>query len=115
MGRQKIAMRPAAADAARVLGQQVRLSRHERNWTAAELAQRAGVSARTVAEVENGSATVSVGNALNIAATVGLPLFGETKAEGLANERRIRDDKLALLPSRVYHRTSRDADVSLDF
>lgn len=103
VGRQRIAMHPAAVDAARILGQQLRLARHERNWTATELADRAGVSARTVTSIEKGSAAVSIGNALNVAAAV-----------GLAAERRIGDDKLALIPAHVDHRSGGDR-VDLDF
>ena len=33
MGRQRISPTPAAADALRVLGQQIRLARHNRVWT----------------------------------------------------------------------------------
>lgn len=114
MGRQRIAVKPAAADAARVFGQQVLFARHERNWTAAELADRAGVSARTVTALENGSPTVSLGNAFNIAVTVGVPLYGAESSAALAAERRIGDAKLALMPARVYHRGGGD-DVDLDF
>ena len=114
MGRQRIAMHPAAVDAARILGQQIRLARHKRNWTATELADRAGVSARTVTAIEKGSAAVSIGNALNVAAAVGVPLFGSDGTERLAAERRIGDDKLALIPARVYHRSGGD-HVDLDF
>ena len=114
VGRQQIAMHPAAVDAARILGQQIRLARHERNWTATELADRAGVSARTVTAIEKGSAAVSIGNALNVAAAVGIPLFSVDGTDGLAAERRIGDDKPALIPDHVYHRSG-GGRVDLDF
>ncbi|MHA6668611.1 helix-turn-helix transcriptional regulator [Homoserinimonas sp. A447] len=112
MGRQQIQLSRAAADAAAILGQQVRLARHERKWTAAELADRAGVSARTVTAMEKGSSAVSLGNALNLAVTVGVPLFGD-RSDVIA-ERRLGAAKLALMPSRVYRPRS-DPAVDLDF
>ncbi|MHA6667482.1 helix-turn-helix transcriptional regulator [Homoserinimonas sp. A447] len=112
MGRQKIELSPAAADAAIVLGQQVRLARHHRNWTAAELAERAGVSPRTVTEMEKGSPAVSLGNALGLAVTVGVPLFGDRS--DVVAQRRLGAAKLALMPSRVYHPRS-GPEVDLNF
>ncbi len=104
----------AAADALAVLGAQVRVGRHARNWTAADLAARIGVSPRTVTAIEKGSPGVAVGTVLNAAAVVGVPLFGATGAE-LARLRRRGEERVALLPSREYHpRHDRDDD-GLDF
>jgi transcriptional regulator with XRE-family HTH domain len=111
--RREIPLTASARDALSVLGNQIRLARHGRNWTAAQLAAAAGVSVRTVAAIERGSAAVSIGNALNAAVVVGVPLFGvEDKAE-LARLRRQDAERLALLPSRVYH--PRAETVSDDF
>lgn len=68
-------MRPVA-DALRVLGMQVRESRIRKNLTAAELAGRSMVSARTVSLIERGDPSVSIGNALTVAMYAGVPLFG---------------------------------------
>ena len=114
MGRQRISMSPAARDAARVLGQQVRFARHERRWTIAELAARSGVSAGTVTSVEAGAPTVSVGNALNVAVASGVPLFSITPEE-LARMRRSGQERISLLPGRVDHPRGAGDGVNLDF
>lgn len=94
---------PAARDALVTFGHQIRLARHERNWTAAELADRIGVSPNTVLAIESGAPGTAIGTVLNAAVLVGLPLFGaEDKAE-LARIRRRGEERLALMPSRVYH------------
>jgi transcriptional regulator with XRE-family HTH domain len=113
MGRQRIGLNPVAADAAIVIGHQVRFARHDQNWTVAELADRAGVSAHTVTSIENGSAAVSVGNTLNVLVAAGVPLFGTTASEKLLAIRRNGEEKLALLPAREHHRGGETID--LDF
>jgi transcriptional regulator with XRE-family HTH domain len=93
-----------AAEALTILGQQIRLARQERNVTAAELAARIGVSPATLSAIEKGSASVSSGNLFNAASAVGVPLFGAETLEQLNMLRRIGQDKLALIPTRVRHR-----------
>jgi len=115
MGRKRIGLHPAAREALRVLGQQVRLARHEKGWTAAQLAAAAGVSPTTLSGIENGSAPISVGNVLNVAAIAGVPLFGLHDAGGLAGVRQALTDRLALLPSRVDHPRAKESDDGLDF
>lgn len=114
MGRQRIALHPAAADAAQVLGQQVRFARHERRWTVAELAGRAGVSIGTVGSVEAGAPAVSLGNAFNVAVAAGVPLFGLSPEE-LARTQQVGQDRVALLPQRIDHPRGADEDVNVDF
>lgn len=113
MGRQRISMTPLAANAAKVLGQQVRFARQERQWTVADLAARAGVSAGTVSAVEKGAPTTAIGNVLNVAAAAGVPLFS-LSAEELSREVQTGRDRLALIPTRVDPPKGR-ADVDLDF
>jgi transcriptional regulator with XRE-family HTH domain len=108
-------MTPVAADAACVLGQQIRLARHAKNWTAAELAARAAVSRATVSAIEQGSPNPSIGNVLNVAAMAGVPLFGAEDRAQLAMLRRIGQEKIALLPTRVDHPHERDDDGAFDF
>ena len=114
MGRQRISPTPAAADALRVLGQQIRLARHNRVWTMAELGARAGVSENTVRAIENGSATPSVGNVFNVAVAAGVPLFNASRDE---LDRLARDGaaRLALLPTRVDEPRRKDTDDDFDF
>jgi transcriptional regulator with XRE-family HTH domain len=114
MGRQKIAMSPAATEAALVLGQQIHFARHDRKWTVAELAGRAGVSDRTVAAIEQGQPSISIGNVFNVAVAAGVPLFGSDNPTGLARTRLNGSEKLALLPQRIRH-SGGEADVDLDF
>lgn len=114
MGRQRIGMSPAASDAAAVLGQQIRIARQDRNWTAGELAARAGVSERTVLATENGSASTSLGNVLNIAVAAGVPLFATDDPDELARARYRGEEKLALIPARVTH-ARKAGDVRFDF
>jgi transcriptional regulator with XRE-family HTH domain len=60
---------PQVVDAARLLGEQVRLARRSRRWTQVDLASRAGVTADTLRKVENGDLSVSLGTALEMAAS----------------------------------------------
>ncbi len=89
-----------ARDAARVLGLQVAQARRERRWTAGGLAERANISPVTLRKVERGDPTVALGTALEVAALVGVQLFGADPSElgGIAARER---DRLALLPERV--------------
>lgn len=115
MSRRKIAMGRVAADAAAVLGQQIRLARAEKNWTAAELAERAGVSPRTVLAIEAGEPTPSLGNVFNVAVLAGVPLFDIDDPSELAQARRRGESRLKLLPSKVYHPTAKSDDGQYNF
>jgi transcriptional regulator with XRE-family HTH domain len=101
MARVRISLRRGAADAATVLGQQIKAARIERGWTARELAARIGVDRRTVAAIEAGDPATSMGNVLNAADILAVPLFGADDRAGLARLRREGRERLALLPSRV--------------
>ena len=101
---------PQTRDAARVLGTQIALARRERGWTAAELAERAGTTARTISSIERGSLNTTIGLVFEAASLLGVPLFGVDASERAALARR-GQERLALLPSRVYHpRTPVDDD-----
>jgi transcriptional regulator with XRE-family HTH domain len=116
MSRRRIAMNPVAADAARLFGAQIRLARQAKRWTAAELAQRAGVSPRTVLGAEAGSESISFGNVLNVAVLAGVELFGVTDPVELARARRRGEERVALIPSKVYPSAVRgDDDGDYDF
>jgi transcriptional regulator with XRE-family HTH domain len=77
-------MRPEAQDAAQTIGAMVRQRRFALSMTVEELAARAGVSPRTVSQVEKGDGSVSIGNVFNVAAVIGVPLFGADDAATLA-------------------------------
>ena len=110
-------MPPASRDAAALMGQQVRLARHTRNLTAAELAARAGVSPQTIRAIEQGSPNPSFGNVLNVAVAAGVPLFGTDDPVELVRLRRTGETQLSLLPTRTYHPRSMRGDdrAGLDF
>jgi transcriptional regulator with XRE-family HTH domain len=100
----------AVADAAAVLGQQIRAARHDRNLTAKELGERAGVSERTVLSAEAGSTTTTFGDVLSIAVVAGVRLFQLQDYDAITRERIRGAQEIALLPARVMHR-----DISTDF
>lgn len=101
MARVRVSPRRGAADAAAVLGQQIKAARFARKWTATELADRLGVDRRTVAAIEAGDPAVSIGNVFNAADILRVPLFGAEDRAELARLRREGGDRLALLPTRV--------------
>lgn len=102
MARRVHSFAPQTGDAVAVLGQQIALARRERGWTAAELGERVGTSARTVTSIEHGSPSVSIGLVFEAATLLGVRLFGVDAGELAALARR-GEQRLALLPSRVYH------------
>lgn len=99
-----------AQHAAQILGAQIRAGRAERGWTAAQLAERVGVSERTVRNVERGALGVALGTALDCAALVGVPLFDEDERRLASEAERAR---ATLIGRRVRPRAPEDVD--LDF
>jgi transcriptional regulator with XRE-family HTH domain len=96
-------------EAARLLGEQVRLGRLERRWTVEELAERAGVNHTTIRKVERGDLTVGMGPALEAAALVGVPLFNVEPSQ-LGLERRETQARLAMVPARARRPKAVDVD-----
>jgi transcriptional regulator with XRE-family HTH domain len=94
---------PAAAAAATALGSLVAAGRRERGWTAAELAERLGVSVQTLRRLERGSPTVAVGLVFEAALLCGVELFS-TPQDQLGGLARDAETRLALLPARVRPR-----------
>lgn len=108
-------MTPTAAEAARLLGAQIRLARHDKRWSAAELAARAGVSQRTVLAIEAGKPAPSIGNVLNLAVLAGVELFGTADPLEIALARRRAEERLALLPALVRKLNDKADDGGYDF
>jgi transcriptional regulator with XRE-family HTH domain len=91
---------PLNRHAAREFGQRIRLGRLERKWTAENLAERVGVSRRTISNLEAGDLSVALGTVFEAAVLTGVPLFTEDENEmgRLMEETRLR---LAVLPARA--------------
>lgn len=104
---------PEALDAAKILGFQIRVARHEQNLTGQQLADRAGVSRRAVSQVESADPAVSLGSALTIAAAAGVPLFDEPDPRTLRRVRNTMENFMTLLPSNVHNR--KEPGVSTNF
>lgn len=96
-------------DAVEVLGQLVAAERRRQQRTAADLAERAGISRSTLHRIERGDPGVAVGTVLELLVLLGLPLFGEDR-DGLAREVVAGRRLLALLPSRVRERVAGEPD-----
>jgi transcriptional regulator with XRE-family HTH domain len=102
---------PHTKDVASLLGVQIQEGRHARRWSAEELAKRVGISRPTLAKIEKGDPSVSLGAAFEAARLVGVPLFEEER-ERLRRELTRSRRYLALLPQRVRKPRS---DVDDDF
>ena len=103
--------KPETIDAVRVLGLEIANARRARRWTEAALAERAGISAVTLRNVERGVPTVGIGTVFELATILGIELFGADRQDLRRLVERGRD-RLALLPSRVREPTG---PVSDDF
>jgi len=80
-----------------VLGRQIAAERRVREWTQAELAERAGISTKTLIGIEKGATGAAIGTVFEVAALVGIPLVGAMEPAA----RQLIDNRLALLPTRV--------------
>lgn len=98
-------------DAARVLGQQIAITRRTQRRSAEEVAERAGITRVTLRRVERGDPAVSIGIVFEVASVLGVPLFG-VKGRDLADLAARGERELALLPSRINTVT---LDVDDDF
>jgi DNA-binding XRE family transcriptional regulator len=83
-----------------LLGQLIRRARIERKITAAELAERAGVSRGLVQRIEKGDPGCAIGAVFESAAIVGVRLFDADRTT-LANLISANMATLALLPKAV--------------
>lgn len=98
-------------DAVSVLGQKIAIARRTQRRSAAEVAERAGISRVTLRRVERGDPSVSVGITFEVAGVLGVPLFGADGRE-LAELVASGERELALLPSRI---DVVDHDIDDDF
>lgn len=102
---------PATLDAVSVMGAQIGAARRELGWTAAELADRVGVSAPVIARLENGAPGTAIGTVFEAAVLCGVALFG-VDSSGLRMVTELERTRLALLPTRVRKRA---VEVDDDF
>jgi transcriptional regulator with XRE-family HTH domain len=96
--------------ASQLLGTQIRAGRIARGWTVDDLAERAGVTEKTVRKVERGDLSVAIGTVLDCAVLVGVPLYYEDERRLAAEAERGR---AALIGRRVRRAT--EPEVDLDF
>ncbi len=94
-----------------ILGKLIKAGRLERELTAAELSERAGISRKTLRNIENGEAGTEIGIVFEVATLVGVRLFDVDDREGAMHNTHL-EEKLTLLPKRV--RPSRQ-EVDDDF
>jgi transcriptional regulator with XRE-family HTH domain len=87
-------------DAAILLGQLIRRARIERKITAAELAERAGLSRGLVQRIEKGDPGCAIGAVFEAAAIVGLRLF-DADQTALSDIITANQATLTLLPQAV--------------
>ena len=88
-------------DAATLLGQLIQSARKEKKMTAANLADRAGISRGTLSKIEHGNLACELGSVFEVAAIVGVSLF-DMDATGVSLEVGRMRSKLNLLPKRVH-------------
>ncbi|MGH1522830.1 helix-turn-helix domain-containing protein [Leifsonia sp. L25] len=89
-----------------LLGLQIGAARRERKMTQAELAARVGISVGTLRKIEKGDLTVALGPIAECLTVLRQPVFGEDLRDvdgrfGLDIPRRLLEQRLHLLPSRV--------------
>lgn len=80
------------------IGRLVAVERRLQGRTTADLAERAGISAPTLAKVEKGAPGTEVGTVFELATILGIRLFPDLDDENL-------NQRLALAPSHVYPQT----------
>jgi transcriptional regulator with XRE-family HTH domain len=85
-----------------VLGKLIKAGRLERKLTAIELSERAGITRKTLRNIENGEAGSEIGTVFEVAALVGVRLF-DVDDRTLAIHNARLDEKLTLLPKSVRH------------
>lgn len=87
-------------EAITLLGNLIRAARKEREMTAQELADRAGISRGLLQRIEKGDPKCELGATIEVATIVGVKLF-DAEATALTKHIRQTEDKLALLPKSV--------------
>jgi transcriptional regulator with XRE-family HTH domain len=87
-------------EASSLLGKLIKLARKERNLTASDLADRAGITRYTLQKIEDGALTCEIGLVLEVATIVGVKLF-DNENSSLNLQVDTVDNRIALLPKYV--------------
>jgi len=95
-------------EATTLLGSLIKTQRKKRLWTAAELAERVGVSLVTLRRIEKGDPRCSLGLVFEAASLVGVPLF-HSDPLALSAHRARAEETLTLLPMKI-RKSERDVD-----
>lgn len=85
-----------------VLGKLIKASRIEREITTAELSDRAGITRKTLRNIENGETGSEIGIVFEVASLVGVRLF-DVDDRRLTMHNTLLDEKLTLLPKSIRH------------
>lgn len=91
-------------DAVSLLGQMIRETRLVRKLTAAELAERAGISRGLIQRIEQGDPGCTIGAVFEVAAILGVKLF-DADPHTLAARKAAQERIVALLPKTVRSST----------
>ncbi|MEC4766456.1 helix-turn-helix transcriptional regulator [Halomonas sp. CUBES01] len=83
-----------------IFGKLIKAGRLERKLTATELAERAGITRKTLRNIESGEAGSEIGTVFEVAALVGVRLF-DADERTLAVHSAHLEEKLTLLPKSV--------------
>lgn len=83
-----------------ILGKLIKVGRLERGLTAAELAERAGITRKTLRRIEYGEPGTEIGTVFEVASLVGVRLFQYDERTLQMHNARL-DEKLTLLPKNV--------------
>ena len=83
----------------------IRAARLERKLTTQEVADRAGISISMLQRIEKGDLKCEIGAVFEVATLVGVQLFHAEPSSMLARNIAQANEKLALLPQKVYQNT----------
>lgn len=89
-----------ARTATQLLAQQIAIARREAGRSAADVAERAGITRKTLSRIEHGDPRVAIGTVFEVATLLGVVLFTDDRRQ-LEQLRSRLSDQLALLPQRV--------------
>lgn len=92
---------PQAAEAVRLLGEMISVRRRELGSTAAEVADRVGITRDTLRRIERGDPGVAIGTVFTAAVLLGVPLWDTVHRRDLEGMHHDLSRVSALLPAQV--------------